>query len=154
MRLDAGRCAPLAGPELEAQGPAWKAFASYAQRCPVAGPDGRPVLNVDIVRLDRAYAAHLFNARPDLTSPNPVLREASGFHRRIELYEAGESAVSPQLVPPMHWDAKANACVWPMAPQRLDQAPTADSTVGRPRSVSAPANRAITAPVPAAGNLG
>ena len=41
-----------------------------------------------------------------------------GFPQRIELYEAGESAVSPQRVPPMHWDAKANAYVWPVAPQR------------------------------------
>ena len=27
------------------------------------------------MRLDRAYAAHLFNRRPDLMSPNPVLRD-------------------------------------------------------------------------------
>ncbi len=97
------------------------------------------------MHLDRAYAAHLFNGRPDLTSPNPVLRDASGrvvgalpegfpvdppgmmrvtftewrdgFPQRIELYEAGESAVPPQRVSPMNWDAKANAYVWPVAPQ-------------------------------------
>ena len=131
---------------MEALGPAWKAFAAYVKQCLVPGPDVRPVLNVDIVRLDHAYAAHLFNGRPDLTLPNPVLRDASGravgtlpegfpvdppgmmrvtftdwrdgLPRRIELYEAGESAVSPQLVPPMHWDTKANAYVWPVAPQR------------------------------------
>ena len=146
VRLDAGRCVPLAQPELAALGSAWAAFAPFAQRCPVPDPDGRAVLSVYIVRLDQAYAAHLFNGRPELTSPNPELRDAAGrvvgvlpegfpvdppgrmrvtftdwqggLPRRIELYEARADGASPQSVPPMHWDPEASSYVWPVAPQR------------------------------------
>ena len=134
VRLDVARCAPLALPDVATLGPEWPALAAYVQRCAVAGPDGRVALSVDIVRLDRAYAAHLFNNHPDWKVPNPILRDATGrpvgtlpegfpvdppgalrvrfadwiggLPRRIDLYEAGESAVSPHALAPMQWDAK------------------------------------------------
>ncbi len=137
VRLDAGRCVALPDSGIAALGPDWTALAAYVQRCSVPAPDGRPALSVDIVRLDRAYAAHLFNAHPDQKVPDPVLRDVSGhaigtlpegfpvdppgalrvtftdwsggMPRRIELYEAGRSAVSPTRLPPLRWDPKANA---------------------------------------------
>ena len=137
VRLDAARCSKLAAPEVVALGPDWSALAAYVQRCPVPGPDGRTALTVDVVRLDRAYAAHLFNDHPDQRVPEPVLRDAmgrpvgtlpegfpldppgalrvtfadwsGGRPLRIELFEAGRSAVSPEQLPPMHWDPKTDA---------------------------------------------
>lgn len=134
VQLDVARCASLALSDVAALGPEWPALAAFVQRCAVPGPDGRLALSVDIVRLDRAYAAHLFNDHPDLKVPNPILREPSGraigtlpegfpvdppgalhvkfadwsggLPQRIDLYEAGKSAVSPHALAPMHWDAQ------------------------------------------------
>lgn len=126
----------MALPDVTGVGPEWPALAAYVQRCPVPGPDGRLALTVDIIRLDHAYAAHLFNEHPDWKVPNPILRNAagqvlgtlpegfpvdppgalrvkfadwsSGLPRRIDLYEAGESAVSPHALAPLRWDQKAD----------------------------------------------
>ncbi len=137
VRLDTARCTKLTPPQVIALGPDWSALAAYVQRCLVPGPDGRTALTVDVVRLDRAYAAHLFNAHPDQKVPDPVLRDMSGRvvgtlpegfpvdppgvlrvtfadwsggrPLRIELFEAGRSAVSPERLPPMRWYPGANS---------------------------------------------
>ena len=137
VRLDAAACRPLAAPLAASLGPDWSALAAYVQSCPVAGPDGRTALSVDIVRLDQAYAAHRFNRNPGQHVPDPVIRDTTGQPigtlpegfpvdppgklrvtfadwdggrpRRIELYEAGQSAVSPERLPPMHWDVRIHA---------------------------------------------
>lgn len=137
VQLDAARCIPLDPSTVTQLGPDWQPVARYVQRCPVAGPDGRPALSVDIVRVDHAYADGVFDAQPSLAVPTPVLHDPSGravgglpeafpadppgalrvtfadWHgglpRRIDLFEAGASTLPPHALPPLRWDLKANA---------------------------------------------
>ncbi len=130
VRLDARAC--QAAPSRAASlGPAWQTLAAYVQDCPVRGPDGRRGLTVVIVRVDRVYARFV-HQRIDFTIPDPVLlgpggtrlgqlpegfpvdppgalrvrfvQWRDGLPRRIDLYEAGESALPPHALDPMRWD--------------------------------------------------
>jgi len=132
VQLDAGRCRSLSSKQVAGLGPDWAALARYVQRCPVHGPDGRLALSVDIVRLDRAYAADFLRTHADRTVPKPVLRDVRGvgigelpegfpidppgqlrvqftgwrrgFPHAIRLYEAGESALAPHPLPSLRWN--------------------------------------------------
>lgn len=132
--LDARRCRTVAGPTIAGMGPDWSALAAHVQRCPVAGPDGRLALTVDIVRLDHPNATRTLAANPDLRIPFPIVRDAAGktvgllpegfpveppgklrvtfvdwrdgIPRRIDLHEAGVSALAPHPLPPLLWNAE------------------------------------------------
>ena len=132
VRLDAGNCQALSRQQLAGLGPAWPDLAGYAQRCPVRGPDGRLALTVNIIRLDRAFAADHFRGRTMDAVPKPVLRDAAGTRigelpegfpvdppgmlqvrftkwghgmpHEIRLFQAGESALAPHALPSLRWD--------------------------------------------------
>ena len=136
VRLDVASCSALPPGRVAELGPDWSALVPYVQRCPVSGPDGHLALSVDIVRLDRAaLAADFFTAHPDQPVPLPLLRDAAGtvvgslpegfpidppgilkvrfadwrrgVPQRIDLYQAGESALPPHPVPPLRWNGAA-----------------------------------------------
>ncbi|WP_419808082.1 hypothetical protein [Sphingomonas sp.] len=133
--LDVAQCGALSGAAVAALGPDWSVLAAFVERCAVPGPDRRPALTVDIVRLDRAYAVDFFATHPDQTVPRPILRLPSGrevgtlpeqfpveapgmlkvrfvrwqrgLPREIRLYQAGESALAPHALPSLRWSPRA-----------------------------------------------
>lgn len=134
VKLDARQCKALPDAAIAKLWPAWSALAAFVQRCPVAGPDGRLILTVDVIRFDHAAFVHAFDGHQDLRVPVPMLRDAAGqavgslpegfpvdppgklrvtfadwrdgMPRTIRLYEAGVSALQPHAVPPLLWHAE------------------------------------------------
>lgn len=135
VRLSVRQCAPLAPQEIAKLGSAWATMSRFVERCSVPGPDRRVALTVDLIRLDKAYDVDYFAThQANLALPVPILRNAAGtavgtlpegfpidppgrltvrfvkwrgvVPHKIELYQAGESAVSPHPVPPLLWNAR------------------------------------------------
>ena len=131
VRLRPGMCHGMAPGRLASLGAGWRALGAYVQECPVRGPEGRVALTAVVVRIDRMYRAYYFNTRSMVDIPNPVLLDGTdrmvgtlpegfptdppgklrvtfkdwrgGVPWRIELYEAGESALSPHGLAPQVW---------------------------------------------------
>ena len=111
----------------------WHDVASYVQRCPVHAPDGKIALTVLVVRLDIAmFRDNLFATERSLSIPDPIILDVqdrtigtigdgfpidppdkpeitftdwqAGFPQRVDLYQAGESAVAPHPMPSLFWD--------------------------------------------------
>lgn len=132
--LSVARCRPMAADTARSLGADWGALAAFAQRCSVPGPDRRPALSVDVIRLDQAYRIDFFATHPDQQIPQPIIRDPhgtvvgqlgeqfpeeppgrlkvtfarwrAGWPQEIRLYQAGESALPPHPLPPMRWDAR------------------------------------------------
>jgi hypothetical protein len=132
VKLNVRECRAASPALLSTLGDAWRALSSYAQDCPVLGPDGKVALTVAILRIDRMEQQHYFDAHHDPRIPLPVLLDASlghigklpegfpvdlpgalqvtftdwrgGMPKRIDQYEAFETALPPHDLPAQSWD--------------------------------------------------
>jgi hypothetical protein len=130
--LSTESCVPVTEANLAVLGSVWRSISGFVQVCKVRASDGSVPLTVTIVRIDKAGQAKLFATHSNLEIPDPVISDTngqlvgtlpegfpvdppgrlrvtfadwrSGFPWRIDLYEAGQSAVSPHPLPPLQWD--------------------------------------------------
>lgn len=139
VRLSTRSCLPIPVETAQTLGTDWAALAKFAQRCTVIGPDKRPALTVDVIRLDLAFKIDFFASHLDQQVPQPIIRDRAGnvvgklveqfpvdppgrmrvtfarwqggWPHEIRLYQAGESAIAPHAVPPMRWNASSRTFI-------------------------------------------
>jgi len=141
VKLDAKNCFRALPSLISGLNELWQQpnFAQYIQVCPIIRTPTSPIaLTVLILRLDQMYADN-FPMPDTFKIPNPELLNNHGkwigslpeefptdgpgelqvtftdwqndFPHKIELFQAGKSALAPHPAPPMTW--KDNRFVWP-----------------------------------------
>lgn len=134
VRLRADTCYDVPPTLLATLGEDWQILRAYVQLCPVRAPDGALALSALTIRVDRAMRDNFFGTHRSAVVPHTVILDRQNravgslvdgfpenppsklevaftdwhdaFPWRIDLYDAGISALDPHPIPSLFWDER------------------------------------------------